>query len=427
MFNQKDFPPIPFLVLIVIGSTLMACIGGWTLGGYNASGYAWMIPVFFSFFVVLYRLKRMTFAFYLWLPWIIYITVSFVLTCASDALQRTFMMVCPFWLGTAVSCYHVTDQQLRYFRRLMQYLGVLLLAIIVFRSGMLVTGNLPIFGVSAPIAMTGSLLASFFAASYVFNAKRALFYWLIIQVMSIIAFVRTPMLATAITLPCTLSPMNYKTRTWIAIAVAIGGLLLFYTPRMQERMFYSSEGRLADLSYESRELRDAGRRFIWDVMRREISKRRWSGYGSNASENLVLSITGYSLTHPHNDWLRLLYDYGYIGTGIFIICISAQMIHAFFMARKSSGESRVLFYACASSFIPFSLIMFTDNIILYVAFFGNLQFTMLGLAYAAQKTQEIDNQHYFRVMGMRPPVNPSQKATGKNGHGSNHFPGGRWK
>jgi hypothetical protein len=41
--------------------------------------------------------------------------------------------------------------------------------------------------------------------------------------------------------------------------------------------------------------------------------------------------------------------------------------------------------------------MFTDNIILYAAFFGNLQFTILGLVYAAQKTQEIDAWHYFHA------------------------------
>jgi O-antigen ligase len=201
--------------------------------------------------------------------------------------------------------------------------------------------------------------------------------------MSIIALVRMPMLATAITLPFTFSPMNYKKRIWIALAVIVGGLILFYTPRMQEMMFYSGEGRLSDLAFESEEIRDAGRRFIWDIMKQEIGKRPWLGHGSNASEELVLSITGYSLTHPHNDWLRLEYDYGYIGMGVFILCMLAQVVHAFLMARKSSGESRILFYACASSFVPFLLIMFTDNIILYAAFFGNLQFTMLGLAYSA--------------------------------------------
>lgn len=379
-----------------MGSTLMACIGGWNLAGYNASGYAWLVTSVFSSLILLHNLKKITFPFYLWLPWITYVAVSFILTRAPNALQRSFMIVCPILVGMAVSSYRITDGQLRDFRRLMHYLGLSLLAIIVVKSGMLLTGELPGFGVSAAVAITGSLLATCFAASYVFRVKKSLMYWVLIQVMSVIALVRMPMLATASTLPFTLSPMSYKKRTWIAVAVIVGGLVLFYTPRMQERMFYSGGGRLSDLAFESEEIRDAGRRFIWDVMNYEISKRPWLGHGSNASEELVLSITGYSLAHPHNDWLRLEHDYGYIGTAMFVLCMLAQMIHAFLMARKSSGESRILFYACASSFIPFSLIMFTDNIILYVAFFGNLQFTMLGLAYAAH--HRVKAYDHSRVM-----------------------------
>lgn len=385
MFKQKNPPAVPFLVWVVMGSTLMACIGGWTLAGFNASGYAWMITSVFSFFILLYNLKKITFPFYLWVPWIIYVAVSFILTRAPNGLQRSFMLLCPVLVGLAVGSYSVTESQLKHFRKLIQLLAVLLLILIALKSGLLLTGELPAFGVSSAVAITSSLLASFFAASYVFNAKKALFYWILIQVLSIIALVRMPMLATAITLPFTLSPVDLKKRTWIAMVIVVVGLILFYTPRMQERMFFSGKGELGDLTFENPELRDTGRRFIWDIMTYEISKRPWLGHGSNASEGLVLSITGYSLRHPHNDWLRLQYDYGYIGMGIFILCMLAQVVHAFIMARKSSGESRILFYACASSFIPFSLIMFTDNIILYAAFFGNLQFTMLGLAYSIQR------------------------------------------
>jgi hypothetical protein len=40
--------------------------------------------------------------------------------------------------------------------------------------------------------------------------------------------------------------------------------------------------------------------------------------------------------------------------------------------------------------------MFTDNIILYAAFFGNLQFTILGLGYAAVRTQQEDRVNALR-------------------------------
>jgi O-antigen ligase len=106
------------------------------------------------------------------------------------------------------------------------------------------------------------------------------------------------------------------------------------------------------------------------------------GNGANSSEAMVSSITD-GLTHPHNDWLRLAYDYGYFGAIIFALSVIAQTTHAFRKARSSFTNARMLLYAGASSMIIFMLFMLTDNIILYASFFGNFQFTVLGLGYGA--------------------------------------------
>jgi hypothetical protein len=78
-------------------------------------------------------------------------------------------------------------------------------------------------------------------------------------------------------------------------------------------------------------------------------------------------------------------------------------------AKQAPPESQILIFAGASSFLPFVLLMFTDNVILYAAFFGNLQFTILGLVYAAQKTREIDVRNYYRHSAMVTPVSPERK------------------
>jgi hypothetical protein len=92
------------------------------------------------------------------------------------------------------------------------------------------------------------------------------------------------------------------------------------------------------------------------------------------------------MLHPHNDYLRNRYDYGYIGIFIFLICNIVQLFHSLRKAKITEGNIQILFYAGAFAFVPFALLMITDNIILYAAFFGNLQFTILGMAYAAQAT-----------------------------------------
>jgi O-antigen ligase len=166
-------------------------------------------------------------------------------------------------------------------------------------------------------------------------------------------------------------------------------------------MFYSGAGTLHDVRLSNPDFLTTGRSRLWDLMIEEIEKKPLLGHGPNASEEFVLSVTWGPLTHPHNDWLRLLYDYGFIGTCIFAFCLVTQVIHLLKKAKGVFGESRILLYAGASSFLPYVLLMFTDNIILYTAFFGNLQFTILGLTYSAIRTKEIDNGDYFRNLSMR--------------------------
>jgi hypothetical protein len=69
-----------------------------------------------------------------------------------------------------------------------------------------------------------------------------------------------------------------------------------------------------------------------------------------------------------------------------------QVLHLIRKGKQTSGETRILFFAGASSFIAFTLFMFTDNIVLYAAFFGNFQFALLGLAYAAYETSALSQE-----------------------------------
>jgi len=73
------------------------------------------------------------------------------------------------------------------------------------------------------------------------------------------------------------------------------------------------------------------------------------------------------------------------------------MIHAYKKSKRSIGKSRLLFLAGASSFIPFMIFMYTDNIMVYVSFFGNLQFTLLGIAYGAQSAVEPSLQKQIKI------------------------------
>ncbi len=79
---------------------------------------------------------------------------------------------------------------------------------------------------------------------------------------------------------------------------------------------------------------------------------------------------------------------------MFLLTLIVQVRHLLRKARHSEGEIRTLFFAAASTFLPFVLMMFTDNIVLYAAFYGNLQFMIMGLAYSAEKRSRLERISY---------------------------------
>jgi O-antigen ligase len=264
-------------------------------------------------------------------------------------------------------------------------MAITLCIIVVLKTGLLITGTLPMRTGLAAETMTATLFCSLFATRYMFGEKRALAWWSALAAIPVIALTRTGIVATGMSLALTFAPMKIFKRIILIILLCVIGYNIFYTERMQQKMFYSGRGTFGDIQRDNPNFATTGRFHLWEMMKYQIEKKPWFGHGANASETFVRAVTG-GLTHPHNDWLRLRYDYGYIGTIIFAFCLLFQLLNALKRGRMFTEEIRILFYTGATSIFVFVLFMFTDNIILYAAFFGNLQFTILGLAYAARAT-----------------------------------------
>jgi O-antigen ligase len=316
------------------------------------------------------------------------------------------MLTCPIIVGIAVSTSRIREIQSRGFLSIMKKFVFALFIIVIFKTGLLFTGILPSVTGLAVQSITAALLCSIFAVEYSINGGKNLFQWVIGASIPIIALTRTAITVAGMTIPLTLASLKIKKRLIFLTIVAVLGVAFFYTERVQKKMFYSGTGTIKDLGFGNPDFFTAGRSRLWNLMMEEIREKPIWGHGANASEEFVLSVTWGTLTHPHNDWLRLLYDYGFSGTSVFAFCLVIQVVHLLRRAKKTFGESRVLLYAGASSFLPFVLLMFTDNIILYVAFFGNLQFTIIGLVYAALKTREIEYRYHFKHLSMRRMTNP---------------------
>jgi len=248
--------------------------------------------------------------------------------------------------------------------------------------------------------MTVSMMATWIITRYSLgNQKSDLQRWLVLAMVPVVFTTRMGMLATACTLPFTLAPLGLRKRLITLGIISLAGFFVFQTETVQQKMFYSGQGTvtqafeagIAMISGESvigTGFKDHSRSGMRILLQSGIERNYWFGNGANATESILVRM--FRLAHPHNDWLRLQYDYGTLGMWLFAVTLAAQCLHAFFAARRLHGLSAVFMYAGASAFIPMVLYMFTDNIILYVSWFGNLQFAMLGLGYAALGHQRID-------------------------------------
>jgi O-antigen ligase len=405
----------PFIVWLVFVFVFIGSASQFSILGKQIAGWAWVIPFCISMFMIVKRWSRIVFPIHIWFPWICIVVLYFI-DSGFSYLQRNILLVCPVVVGMAVSTSRITEMDLEGFLELARILMLALVVTVVVKTGLLFTGIFPSLTALAPQSITAAILCCVFAAGYSFNIKQHLFFWGLGACIPIIALTRTAITVVGMTIPLTFASLRLRKRVIFLAIVAVLGIALFYTERVQKKMFFSGSGTLEDIRLSNPDFFTAGRSHLWDLMIEEIRTKAVWGHGANASEEFVLSVTWGTLTHPHNDWLRLLYDYGFIGASVFAFCLVAQVIHLLKRAKMAFGKSRILLYAGASSFLPFVLLMFTDNVILYATFFGNLQFTILGLVYAAEKTREIDALNYYRHFATGGPLNPGRKMNYHESH-----------
>lgn len=370
---------LPALIWVILLSTLLSLIGG-EVFGYQLSGWGWFIPLGAALLMLPQNILRVRFPLLIWAPWTGLLIIHLILT-EYTALQRTLQMLSPVVIGAMVSSLRIYEEELGDVFDALKYLAGFLIMVFVIKSGLLVTGILPAATGLAPEVMTNILLSTFFATTYSQGAAVDLRWWSVLAVNPVIALTRTAIAVNLLTLPLSFGPMKLSRRVVIFIVICLVGLGIFYTPRAQHKTFHQGRGEMSDVL--NKDFNDSGRFAMWEVLERKIGERPLWGHGTGACEAFLLNVTKGHSRYPHNDWLLMRYDYGKFGVAVFSLTLIAAMLHAYRMGRRSSEKTRIFFLAGASSFLSFALMMYTDNITVYASFFGNLQFTLLGIAYAA--------------------------------------------
>jgi O-antigen ligase len=237
-------------------------------------------------------------------------------------------------------------------------------------------------------AMTAMLGCVFFICRYfLFREWRDLGMYAFMATMPIFAITRM-VIANTLMLPVLmLVPISLVKRlTFLGVSI-MAGTFVFFLPQVQKKMFVSGQGELADVNIDNKELSTSGRSYIWENLLDFANQKPWFGHGTGQGETYTYSIT--PVGYPHNDWLLTFTDYGWFGVGVYLICNLWMMWDCWQHGHKTKKPTlKLFFFAGASSFIPYMMVMFTDNIMVYAPFFGILQYTIIGLAYGALNTRK---------------------------------------
>lgn len=388
--------PLPLLALAVglLSGYLPMVLPGQLGAGLSFLG--WLVPLLGAGVFLVTHAPHIRFPAVIWLPWMLWAVFYLIFAEAANALQRTVMMFTPIVVGAAFSAMAVNPALLERCHGWLVVLFWVFMGAAAAQTGLLVTGKLYNVTTFATGSITASLLAAWFAVLYAIGRQnKHLLCWLLLAAVPVLANTRTGMVAVALTLPLVLCPYPFYKRALIIGVLVVVGIGLFYTERIQQKMFYSGEGTLqeaidntyAAFTGEGKmdfNFATSGRYWLNRILSARLDEAYWFGHGANTTEAVSVSIT--NVTHPHNDWLRLRYEYGVIGTVLFGGAMLVTALHALGRARRLRSSQGFFLYAGASAFIPMAIFMFTDNVIMYAAWFGNLHFALLGIGYASSIT-----------------------------------------
>jgi hypothetical protein len=156
---------------------------------------------------------------------------------------------------------------------------------------------------------------------------------------------------------------------WTLIAAMVPLLAwVVNTTAFQERFFYEKGGDLEDILTLSSNVDTSGRLDNWAVISARCDESSVVGLGMAAGRVLSLEASGGHAGHPHNEFLRIYCETGYIGSMLHWGFFALIFVRALIAARGTYdpyGSVDRLAVATATMSIGFLLFSLTDNVLFY--------------------------------------------------------------
>jgi O-antigen ligase len=332
----------------------------------------WVIPLVGAMLLIQTRF-RIGVAVVQWLPWVVYCALSFFLSLNENAFQRYLIMITPIVCLAMASTLRFTAADYEWMLKAVRVTALILVSIALAVSVMEGTDDVLLLAPESILAVVLGVLLLFDYVNH--GQKISLLCFLLVALVPVLTTARMASLVLFLAAGVIVFMRSRRLGMLASVVVLAAAVMIFSSQAFMEKMLLDPDG---PFSFDN--IRTSGRSVAWGLLVSAIPEQPIFGYGSNASESYLL---GYSkhFSHPHNDWLRIVFDYGFLGLVLFVWAIYATL--------KKLKKARLVGLPAASLgvnnvasilFGAFMLLMLTDNVILYAAFFGNLHFTLIGLA-----------------------------------------------
>ena len=121
------------------------------------------------------------------------------------------------------------------------------------------------------------------------------------------------------------------------------------------------EGGDQAFSYGGAQFNVSGRADLWSFTLQDARHHWWFGGGPGSADKAVLQHF-VTVSHPHNDYLRVLHDFGAVGLAVFVIGFLTLMVSTWRLGRATG---RPVHWAAFLALLGVAGTAFTDNVIVY--------------------------------------------------------------
>ena len=173
-----------------------------------------------------------------------------------------------------------------------------------------------------------------------------------------------------------------------AVAIAVSAVCYWafnYFDELRDRFLKGD----VSLRIGSVEINASGRTAFWHATLESWRESPVFGQGAGSAEGLIESVYT-TIKHPHNDYLRILHDYGVIGMALWIGGV-ATLLYALWRAWRRSHNAGLtgsrLHLTAALALVAFMLEMTAENAMVIVYIMAPLGM-LIGAAFGVERSGE---------------------------------------